>query len=127
MPDDDDLGLRVLVVGPCAAGKTTLVNNLRPRGYSIRSCAQEHSHASKLWQRSLPDVLIFLDVELPAISRRQNRSDWTREHLDKQRRRLNHARSHCDFYLRTDDLAPTQVAEAVDVFLRGRGIVPAGG
>jgi deoxyadenosine/deoxycytidine kinase len=117
--------MRIVVVGPCAAGKSTLVANLRPRGHDIRSCVQEHSYMPDLWERfSKADVLIYLDAELPTIARRQRRSDWTQERLDVQRERLAHAREHCDFYLATDNLAREEVAECVEAFLRGRQRLP---
>lgn len=51
------------VVGPCTAGKSTLVNNLKVHGIQIRHIAQEHSYVAYMWQRiTNPDVLIFLDV-----------------------------------------------------------------
>jgi guanylate kinase len=119
---------RIVVVGPCAAGKSTLVGNLRPKGYDIRSCVQEHSYMPDLWRRfSRADVLIFLDAQLSTIARRQGRSDWTEERLDVQHRRLAHARKHCDYYLQTDDLTRKEVAEYVERFLRGKQIVPCAG
>jgi GTPase SAR1 family protein len=125
MQDRNGQTARVVVVGPCAAGKTTLVSNLRPRGYDVHSCAQEHSHVPELWLKFCQSqVLVFLDAELPTIARRQNRADWTQDRLDRQRQRLAHARAHCDFYLQTDRLTRQQVADAVEAFLRGQGIVP---
>jgi guanylate kinase len=125
MEDEDERGLCVVVVGPCAAGKTTLVSNLSPKGYNIRPCVQEHSFVPQLWREFCgAEVLIFLDAELSTIARRQNRMDWTQARLDEQRRRLAHARAHCDFYLRTDELTRCQVAEAVEAFLRECGVVP---
>jgi guanylate kinase len=125
MNDDDKRGPRIVVVGPCASGKTTLVDNLRPRGYEIKSCVQEHSFTPDLWKRfSKADVLIFLDAQLSTIAARQNRSDWTHARLDAQRERLEHAREHCDYYLQTDDLNRDQVADAVEAYLTGRGILP---
>ncbi len=116
---------RIVVVGPCAAGKTTLVENLRPKGYDIRACAQEHSGVPHLWLTfSRADVLIYLDVELPTIAARQRRTDWTPERLARQRRRLAHARASCHLYLPTDRLSIEQVAEVVENFLHERGIVP---
>jgi len=123
MGDEDDVSPRIVVVGPCAAGKTTLVNHLRPKGYNIRSCAQEHSYVARLWQLfSRADVLIFLDADLATIARRQGRLETTEARLDAQHQRLSHARSHCDFYLRTDDLTERQVADAVEAFFEERGL-----
>jgi guanylate kinase len=123
MNRDRESGPQIVVVGPCAAGKTTLVNNLRPKGYTIKSCVQEHSFTPDLWRRfSKADVLIFLDAQLTTIVARQNRSDWTQRRLDAQRRRLSHAREHCDYYLQTDNLTREEVADAVEAYLIGRGI-----
>ena len=119
--------LRIVVVGPCASGKSTLVGNLRPKGYTIGTCAQEHSHVPQLWLRYCrADVLVYLDAGVKTIGRRQGRSDWTQGRLDEQRRRLADARQHCDFYLYTDDLSREQVADKVELFLAQAGIVPEG-
>jgi hypothetical protein len=116
---------RVVVVGPCASGKSTLVGNLRPKGYTIRTCAQEHSHVAQLWKKYCrAELLIYLDAGVETIGRRQGRADWTQERLDEQRRRLADARRHCDFYLYTDALSREQVAESVERFLREAGILP---
>ncbi|MCD6290228.1 MAG: hypothetical protein J7M34_06960, partial [Anaerolineae bacterium] len=100
----------IKVVGPCAAGKTTLVGRLRAAGYDAHHCLQEHSYVPDMWQRvNPPDVLIFLDARLDTLKRRRPRPDWSPELLAEQQRRLAHARAHCDLYLATDDLTPEQV------------------
>ena len=110
------MNLRIAVVGPCASGKTELVQALRARGYNARQRVQEHSYVPTMWQRiSRPDVLIYLDAELSTIVRR--RSAWDERLLAEQRRRLSHARTHCDLYLRTDTLSREAVAQAVLSFL----------
>lgn len=125
MDEDGPCRPRIVVVGPCAAGKSTLVSNLRRRGYTIHACGQEHSFVPQLWQRvSHADVLIFLDVTLPTVAQRQRRSDWTQADLDEQHRRLAHARAHCHLYLPTDNLTREQVAGRVADFLQERGIMP---
>ena len=125
MEDDGERDLRIVVVGPCASGKSTLVGNLCSSGYNIRACAQEHSYVPQLWKGfSKADILIFLDAELSTIAQRQNCAGWTQARLDKQRLRLAHARTHCDFCLQTDNLSREQVAERVEGFLRARGVTP---
>ena len=92
---------------------------LRALGYEARECVQEHSYVPSMWQRiSRPDVLIYLDVSLPVIERRKPRSDWKQAVLDEQRRRLAHARRHCDLYVDTDELTAQQVLARVVGFLR---------
>jgi ABC-type glutathione transport system ATPase component len=108
------VGLRVAVVGPCGSGKTTLVTALCELGLEARECVQEHSYVPSMWQRiSRPDVLVFLDVSLPTVMRRKPRSDWTQAIFSEQRRRLAHARAHCDLYVSTDDLDAPEVLRQV--------------
>ena len=65
MANDDQPPLHIVIVGPCASGKTTLVRGLWARGYSgARVVAQEHSGVIDLWKRrGQPDVLIYLDAQ----------------------------------------------------------------
>lgn len=111
--------LEIVVVGPCAAGKTTLVNGLRAQGFtSARLVAQEHSGVPDLWAwRGRPDVLIYLDAQVETMNRRQGRSDWTEQARAEQVARLERARRECDLYLPTDDLTIPQVLETVLRFL----------
>ena len=109
----------IAVVGPCASGKSTLVSGLHERGYALaRLVPQEHSGVRSLWAwRGRPDVLIYLDVGVETINRRQHRTDWTQDALDEQRHRLRAARQACHLYLLTDDLTIPQVLERVIDFL----------
>jgi len=113
--------LDLVVVGPCAAGKTTLVKGLIACGYAgARLVVQEHSGVPDLWaRRGPPDVLIYLDVQVATMNRRQGRSDWTDETRAEQLQRLESARRGCDLYLATDDLTIPQVLESVVQFLQG--------
>ena len=110
----------IVIVGPCAAGKTTLVRGLWAQGFAkARVVAQEHSGVLDLWKmRGLPDVLIYLDVKLETIAARQQRSDWTTDYLTEQQRRLQSARAGCDVYLPTDDLTIEEVLEQVVHYLK---------
>ena len=107
---------RVAVVGPCAAGKSTLVAALRGRGYDAHAVGQEHSGVPYLWLLGEPDVLIFLDVDLPTTSRRRE-TVWPDELYATQQARLANARQHADLYLDTSTLNAHDVAERVAGFL----------
>ncbi|MGA7731800.1 MAG: hypothetical protein WCD37_11085 [Chloroflexia bacterium] len=112
---------RIVVVGVCSSGKSTLVRALRERGYNARSVSQEHSYVSRLWQRSQPDVLVYLDASLRTI-RGRGRRRWVQSLLDEEYARLGHAREHSDLYIPTDGLAPEDVASRVLTFLSKREV-----
>ncbi len=118
---DMEKNIRIGIVGPCAAGKTTLIRALKEHGYAnARHIAQEHSYAPTMWQRiSHPDVLIYLDVSYP-VSRQRRCLDWTEQEYQEQHFRLRHALEHADFYLHTDPLQPEEVAAQVLEFLGSR-------
>ncbi len=110
--------MRIVVVGPCASGKTALVERLRELGYEARECVQEHSYVPAMWQKvSRPDVLVYLDASLPYIAERRP-ADWSEEYLAKLNRRLAHARQHCHLYIQTDGLSEVEVLERALGFLR---------
>ena len=134
MKDKDDptrpeappqVNLKIGIVGPCTAGKSTLIKRLDGRyNADLRHIAQEHSYVQDMWQRlSRPRWLIFLDVTYP-VSMARKKLDWTPDEYQEQQRRLAHARQNADLYLLTDDLTPDQVAEKVAEFLANQGIYP---
>jgi deoxyadenosine/deoxycytidine kinase len=105
------------IVGPCAAGKTTLVSALRARGVSCKAIAQEHSYVPDMWQRlTRPELLIFLEVSYPVTVQRR-KLDWTVEEYETQLYRLRHAYQHADLRIATDQLTPQQILERVLEFL----------
>lgn len=106
----------IVVVGVCSSGKSSLVGALQERGYDARACAQEHSGVPHLWQRSEPDVLVYLDALVHTI-RRRRRAKWPQRVLDEEHSRLSHAREHCDLYIPTDGLSPDDVVARVVTFL----------
>jgi deoxyadenosine/deoxycytidine kinase len=118
--------MKIGIVGPCAAGKTTLQNNLRQLGYDAHAIVQEHSHVQTMWQRiAQPDILIYLDASLATICARLN-VNWEQGYLDEMNRRLTDARAHAHFTLATDDLTRDQVASRVVAFLNSISVFPDG-
>jgi predicted ATPase len=113
----------VLVVGPCAAGKTTLVENLRRMGIPARSVAQEHSQAPHLFARAGPGFLVYLDVTYEAVTRRRP-VPWGPERLEEERGRLSLARSQAQLVVHTDHLTPQEVAQRVAQAWREAGGQP---
>jgi thymidylate kinase len=108
---------RIGVVGPCTAGKSTLIHNLKVSDVDLRHIAQEHSFVQAMWQIiGKVDWLIFLDVSFEESLRRKN-LNWTKAEYLEQQRRVRHAREHAHFYLMTDGQTPEQVAQAVTEFL----------
>jgi hypothetical protein len=70
-----------------------------------------------MWQViSRPDVLIYLDASEEVVYRRGQRH-YVTGCVEEQRRRLAHARAHCDLYIMTDDLTESQVLDKVREFL----------
>ena len=113
---------RIAVVGPCAAGKSSLVKRLKAEGYNIRAVSQEHSYVPDMWRRVSPtDILIYLDAALETIARRRKIS-WGQERLNALNHRLRHARVHADFYLQTDPLTLEEVAARVKSFLKSQHV-----
>ena len=124
-PLPDPIKGRIAVVGPCASGKTVLVQRLRARGYDARQCAQEHSYVAEMWQRlSRPEALVYLDVSLEVASRRRLVA-YGGDYWRAQDQRLAHARQHCDIGVQTDSLSEEQVFAAVVEALEDLGIEPA--
>lgn len=107
---------RVVVVGPCASGKSTLVTALRAHGFDASVSAQEHSAVPRLWQRSDPDVLIALEVNIEAVRKRRNAS-WPGWLHDVQEGRLADAQDAADLVIDTSDLGAEEVAERAIQFL----------
>jgi guanylate kinase len=106
------------VVGPCGAGKSTLIEALDTLGYSTRHIAQEHSYVKDMWKRiTNPDVLIFLQVSY-STSQKRRHMNWVKSEYDEQQRRLSHAREHANFYVDTDNLSIEEVLEQVLTFLK---------
>jgi GTPase SAR1 family protein len=103
---------RIVVVGPCASGKSTLVGSLRADGIDARVSGQEHSAIRDLWRKLKPDLLVFLDVDLGTI--RQRRSPhWPEALYRLQYTRLHGARETADLVIDTSVTSAEEARELV--------------
>ncbi|MGC4190656.1 MAG: hypothetical protein QM589_05380 [Thermomicrobiales bacterium] len=117
----------VVIVGPCASGKSTLAVALRRFGIDARIVAQEHSIVADLWRRQQPDVLIGLDVDLETLRARRSPT-WPASVYASQRERLAPAFAAAGLVVDTSPLDADQVVAVVVAWLRERGLVaPDGG
>src|SRR5450759_1417474 len=108
------------IVGPCGAGKTTLAEGLRSRGFRARAVVQEHSYVQDMWLRiTKPDVLIFLQASCQVGGKRR-RLNWTESEWEEQQTRLKHAYEHADLVVNTDPLGISEVLELALGFLNSR-------
>ena len=114
----------VVVVGPCGAGKTTLVDALITRGYAARVVAQEHSIVRDLWRHGgHPAALVMLEAEPATIAARRH-AEFPAWLYAKQFQRLAAARAHADLLIATDQVQAEEVTRQVIAFLRAAGISP---
>lgn len=115
---------RIVVVGPCAAGKTTLVAALVERGYDAYVVAQEHSIVRDLWNRRDPDIVVALDIELEVLRQRRSPT-WSAAIYALQRERLGpaFAAAHLRIDTGVHDI-DTALRMTLDLLERTRGGEP---
>jgi deoxyadenosine/deoxycytidine kinase len=112
-------GPHIVIVGPCASGKSTLSANLRELGFDAAVCSQEHSEIATLWRHSQPDVLIALDIDLETIRARRGR-EWPETIYRVQIERLKSARAAADVIIDASILSAEEVLNVALNFLRSR-------
>lgn len=110
---------RIVVIGPCASGKSTLVERLNARGHDAQVVAQEHSDVRDLWKRKEPDVLVALDVSLGALRDRRT-PDWPEAIYHRQQERLASAYATADLTIDTTEHDTESVLEMVESWLKDR-------
>jgi adenylate kinase len=91
---------RIVVVGTCASGKSTLVEELKSHGLDAYVCAQEHSDVPTLWRHLSPNFVVLLETDLETIRERRSPS-WPESIYQRQVRRLEHARSVANLIVNT--------------------------
>lgn len=101
-----------MVVGTCASGKTTIVRELKARGFEAATCSQEHTTNPYLWRRKEPRFLVVLQCKEATVQKRRGRVFPKGLHK-KQVQRLGKARKHCHLFLPTDDLTISDAVEKI--------------
>lgn len=114
-------GPLVVVVGPCAAGKSTLAAGLRRLGFRAMVSGQEHSDIPTLWRRAEPDVVVALGVDLDTIRRRRDDEAWPEWLYVLQRERLAQAERAAAIQIDTTTGDADDVLARVAAFLDERG------
>ena len=110
-------GPRVVVIGPCASGKSTLVAGLRRLGFAAAACGQEHSEIPTLWRHTDPDIVVALEVDLDTIRERRDASEWPDWLYAAQRRRLRQAEAAATLHVDTTRFDAAAVLELVASYL----------
>ncbi len=113
----DDGQLRVVIIGPCASGKSTLKRALTMHGYDAVIAAQEHSAVPQLWQRANPDVLIGLQADLETVRLRRRDPRWSGDIWRVQQDRLRPAFAEADLVTDTSGQSVERVMDTVLEFL----------
>ncbi len=101
---------RIVVVGTCASGKSTLVEALRSHGLDAYACAQEHSEVKTLWRHLVPDHVVFLETDLATIRKRRS-PNWPETIYELQIIRLENAKSVAEVII---DTSVTPLEETVE-------------
>ncbi|NLY10594.1 MAG: hypothetical protein GX020_02730 [Firmicutes bacterium] len=109
----------IIIVGVCAAGKTTLQNGLRKLGLNAHSIAQEHSVSPRFWRRKNPDVLIYLECTYETTKQRKA-VRWGIETHNRQKEILKDARENADIFITTDGFLPEELIETALSELRAK-------
>lgn len=118
MDEPDSKRFLIGVVGPCGAGKSTLIAGLEREGFRCRHIAQEHSYVPSMWQKiTNPDLLIFLNASFEICTHRR-KLNWTAADYEEQQKRLTHAHQHANLLIETDALTPAEVLARVIQFLQ---------
>ncbi|MCS7051561.1 MAG: AAA family ATPase [Thermomicrobium sp.] len=104
--------MRVVLVGPCGAGKSTIAAALARRGIEAIVVGQEHSIVRDLWRRPGPDLLVFLDASLETVRARRGQ-DWPEWLYRTEQERLAEARAHADLIVDTSCVSVEEVVERI--------------
>ncbi len=102
----------VVLVGVCAAGKTTAREGLGATGIPARSVAQEHSMIKHLYRNGGPGRLVLLVASWETVHRRRQLA-WNPDFYRTEWSRLEAARREADLILHTDNLSRQEVLDSI--------------
>lgn len=105
----------LVLVGVCAAGKSTVSRILLGRGVIAKPVAQEHSAVQDLYRRT-GSWVVLLTATWQTVHRRR-RLAWDPSFYDTEWRRLGEARRHARLIVHTDWLDPDGVADIIETWL----------
>ena len=108
---------RIVVIGPCASGKTSLTTRLQRLGYDALACGQEHSEIAELWKHQQPDVVIGLRIGLDTLRQRRS-AGWPESIYERQMNRLESGYRNADLVIDCDAVDQEAVSEQVVAWLR---------
>jgi hypothetical protein len=108
---------RIVVIGPCASGKTSLTTRLQRLGYDARACGQEHSEIPELWRHQAPDVLVGLRIELATLRSRRSPT-WPGSIYARQLERLASGFANADLLVDSEAFDQEGVVGEVVAWLR---------
>ncbi len=108
----------LVLVGVCAAGKTTVSGLLRNRGIIAKPVAQEHSRVPDLYKRT-GDWVVLLAATWETVHRRR-RLSWDTSFYRTEWDRLGTARQEACLIVHTDWLTAEQVAQRVARWFDGK-------
>lgn len=111
-PEPESGRPRVVVVGPCASGKSTLAIALKEHGVNVRVSGQEHSSIRDLWRKLDPDILIVLDVALDVVRLRRSPT-WPEDLYVLQHQRLQRAYEEAALVIDTGITPEQEVVRSV--------------
>lgn len=107
---------RIVVVGPCASGKSSLAAALQQLGYDAVVSGQEHSEIASLWARAAPDIVIVLTADIASVRARRGES-WPEWLHDVQMGRLEQAMLNADLVIDTSLLDAFAVLSQATAYL----------
>lgn len=115
--------MEIVILGVCAAGKSTLAHRLRERGLFARTVAQEHSAIPELWRWSGAPTTVYLHATYQAVKRRRA-SRMSESSYEEQLHRLRSARADATVRVDTSDLSADEVFEIVSEQLSAKQPAP---